>query len=501
MTSLNLTDFILNQSKAVSKHCILSPQEKITYPKLWRQTARLATWICRQFGTGKEIILLADNSPFFITSYLAVIKSGNKAVLIPTDISAPDLKKLTKKYKFSICFLQRKFLDKSLPNITTITEKDIISLPQAQQEFAPTKADDTAVIIFTSGSTGGKKGVMLTHRNLAANASSIIKFQHLTHHDRIEVVLPFFYSFGLSLLNTHLRVGGSLILHQSPFLGSVIEDIKHYHCTGLAGVSATYQILIQKTNFLTQSLPSLRYMSHSGGKLADSFIKELMQAFPQKKIFMMFGVTEASPRLAYLPPHLLKTKLGSIGKGIPSVTIQVVDSRHQVVKPGKLGEIRARGPNIMKGYYQDPQATQKVLKNGWLYTGDIATIDRDGFIYVKGRKTNIIKAAGHRISSEEVAEIISHILGVTNLCVFGAPDNLWGESVAAVVETNRSIENLKNKILTICKQQLPSYKVPRYLVFTKHLPLNSSSKLAIPQIKKRIIFLIQTGKLPEMVEF
>jgi acyl-CoA synthetase (AMP-forming)/AMP-acid ligase II len=284
-------------------------------------------------------------------------------------------------------------------------------------------------------------------------------------------------------------VGGSIVLNQKPFLSSVITDIDTYQCTGLAGVPSTFQILINKTLFLQQKFPSLRYFTQAGGQLPNRYIRILVDHFPNKKIYIMYGATEATARLSYLPPELVTAKMGSIGKGIPGVTLAVVNHEMQTVKPSEVGEIVAKGDNIMKGYYNDPEATEAVVKNGWLYTGDLATVDDEGFIYVVGRSKNIIKSGGYRISPNEIENEILSLEKFRGCVVFGIPDEIMGEAVVAVIQAPDTMDqqDLHKEIISHCNKKLPSYKVPKKIFFIDEFPLNSSNKLDLAALKE-IIF-------------
>jgi len=181
----------------------------------------------------------------------------------------------------------------------------------------------------------------------------------------------------LSLLHTHLLVGGSVVLNNSfIFIGGIFRDLKQFNCTGFAGVPSHYQILIRKSkSFITSVFPDLRYVTQAGGKLPSVFIKEFADAFPRIDFFVMYGQTEATARLSYLPPSMLKEKPGSIGKGIPGVTLSVVNEQGLDVKPGETGEVIAKGDNVMKGYYKDELLTSQTIRDGYLFTGDLATVD------------------------------------------------------------------------------------------------------------------------------
>ncbi len=484
---MNVIDYLLEKCNKLNKDFVVGTKETISYKELLDKVNKLAFHLYNNFGTGKEIMLLSENNVFFIISYLSIMKSGNVVILLDTRILENDLKNILEKCSISIFFVQDKFKGKLNSNKKIFTETILENLPERKNEFRiETKDDDVAEIIFTSGSTGEKKGVMLTHKNIRANTESILEYQALTENDRIKVVLPFFYCYGLSLLRTHIRVGGSIVLNDSIFLGSVIKEIKQYNCTGFAGVPSTYQILINKTNFLEQDFPSLRYLAQAGGKLANHFILKIVDSFPQKLFFVMYGATEATSRLSYLPPHLVKERLGSIGKGISGVKLEVRDANDKPIKPNEVGEIVASGDNITKGYYKDLEATSKVLKNGWYYTGDLATIDEDGFIYIVGRLSNIIKSAGFRISPFEIEDVVVSLDDVLNCAVIGVPDDIMGEAVIAVVEVKEPTRELKAKIILHCNSVLPSYKVPRNIVFIEKIPLNSSGKTDRNKIKEML---------------
>ncbi len=396
-----------------------------------------------------------------------------------TSISDKSLTSIINGCRISAFFVQKKFLSKFSNNEKILTEDLLVTLPTSKlPNTIHVRDNDVAVMIFTSGSTGTKKGVMLTHGNLCANTESIVQYLKLTSQDRVCATLPFFYCYGASLLHTHLRIGGSIVISNHIFLGGVIRDINSFFCTGFAGVPSTYQILINKTPFLKEDMPTLRYLTQAGGQLPNKYIKIIAEAFPQKEFFVMYGATEATARLSFLPPDKVLTKLGSIGKGIPGVTLEVINGDGKTVQSGETGEITAIGDNIMKGYYGDPEGTQSVIKNGRLHTGDLATVDDEGYIYVIGRTKNIIKSGGYRISPNKIEEFICSIDGVNGCVVLGLPDEIMGEAVIAVVQPGKIPESsLREQILTRCTQHLPSYKNPKQIFFIQEFPLNASNKV------------------------
>ena len=321
---------------------------------------------------------------------------------------------------------------------------------------------------------------MLTHLNLRANTDSILSYLKLTSSDSMLLVLPLYYCYGLSVLHTHLKVGASIFLNNNfILLGSVIANLIKYESTGFAGVPSHFQMLLRKSQtFKNTTFPHLRYVTQAGGKLHEAFIEEFINAFPTVDFFVMYGQTEATARLTYLPSKSVKSKIGSIGKPIPGVTLKIITKDGKPVKNGEVGEIVVKGENIMKGYFNDPVGTNDTLKNGWLYTGDLGRTDKEGFIFLTARKKGILKVGGERISPKEIEEVIVSIPDVIDTTVIAIDDELLGEAIKAIVVVNEDTnqDELKNKILNLCKQKLASNKTPKVIEFTLKFDVNSIGK-------------------------
>jgi long-chain acyl-CoA synthetase len=355
-----------------------------------------------------------------------------------------------------------------------ITSKELTT------EYLPvdTQPDRLAEIIFTSGSTGEPKGVMISHKNLISNTASIVEYLRLTDKDTMLVVLPFYYCYGLSLLHTHLRVGGSIVLNNIfIMLGGIINDLKRFRCTGFAGVPTHFQILLRKSDsFKTEGFPDLRYATQAGGRLHNAFISEFIETFPEIRFNVMYGQTEATARLSWLPPEKLPEKIGSCGKAIPGVELKVADERGNPVKSGETGEILAFGDNIMQGYYKDPESTAQTLKNGWLHTGDLATVDEEGFIYLTARKKEILKVGGRRVSPKEIEEVIVSMPDVIDCSIEGVYDEILGETMKATVIIKKHLEITADVIKTWCASRLASYKIPQSIEIKDKITISATGK-------------------------
>jgi len=483
---MNVFDYFFHSTKELKKDFVLGPIEQISYHQLYEKGLKLAQYLKKEVGENNNIILISQNSVFFLIAYLGIMKSGNSCVPLNPVIEQENLDFILRATDCKTFFVSQRTREKYLfPNAKIINETDLDNLVNSltiTDDSLPEMYDENrlAQILFTSGSTGLPKGVMLSHKNLMANTDSIVEYLKLTTDDTIEIVLPFYYCYGLSLLHTHLKVGGSVVLNNNfVFLGSVLNDLDKYKCTGFSGVPSHYQILLRKSKtFKKGKFPSLRYFTQAGGKLHNVFIQELIEAFPQKKFFVMYGQTEATARLSYLPPELLLTKLGSIGKGIPNVTLDVFDKDDQPVKDGETGEIVAKGDNIMLGYLNDPEGNELTLRNGWLHTGDLAKKDEDGYIYLVAREKEIIKVGGKRISPKEIEEVIVSVPEVVDCTIQGVYDEILSEAIKAIVvlTDNTDEAKAKEKILLTCRNKLVLYKIPQIIEFKKKLDVNQAGK-------------------------
>ena len=339
---------------------------------------------------------------------------------------------------------------------------------------------DLAAIMCTSGSTGEARGVMVTHQNILINTEDILACTGIGAADRVMTVLPFYHCYGTSLLHTHLTAGGSLVLNNRfLFPEKVLDEMEQTACTGLAGVPATYQILLRKTRFAQRKFPALRWLQQAGGKLPNPLIREIRQALPEVKLFVMYGQTEATARLSCLPPERLDDKLGSIGRGLPHTRLEVLRPDGATVAPGsdEVGEIVASGENVTSGYWDDPDETARFFRDGKLHTGDMARIDADGFLFIVERARDFIKAMGYRVGPKEVEEVLAEMPEVVEAAVIGVPDELWGEAVKAFVVTIRPGRLTDDDVRGHCLKRLPNYKIPQHIEFMPQLPKLSNGKV------------------------
>jgi acyl-CoA synthetase (AMP-forming)/AMP-acid ligase II len=503
---MNICDRLLSRGKD-SAPAVLYGETVVTYGELRDQVGRLASALLEQgHQKGDRIGLYSENSPFFVIAYLAIAHAGLVIVPFQVDLGAEIFRTVVSDAGISRILVSNRF---SARLQALVGDLGVTLLPEAALDKLPSNATarmpeidehhDLATLMFTSGSTGEPKGVMVSHRNIECNTRDIVSYLGLTNEDRVMVVLPFHYCFGASLLHTHLAAGASMILNNNFKLYPeiVLQEMQQKGCTGLAGVPSTYQLLLRKSRFRQMSFPGLRWLQQAGGKLPNPCIQELLSAFPQVQFFLMYGQTEATARLSYLPPARLYDKLGSIGKGLPSTQLEVLRPNGSPVTPGsdETGEIVASGDNIALGYWNDPQETAQYFHEGRLRTGDLARVDTDGFIFIVEREREMIKSGGNRVSSKEVEDVIAEIPEVVEVAVVGIPHELLGEAITAFIVPMPGGNLTTELVMAHCRRRLPQYKLPEELVLLQSMPHNSSGKV----LKSKLKELIQNAGVAEAV--
>lgn len=497
-------------SKTPDKILVIQGQRRLTYGEIHQKTARLASFLAGNgLQKGDRVAILSGNSPEYVISYLAIQEAGGISVDINFQSSASELKKIIHHCSASVLIVENKYGDmvteilgetQSINAVITIDARsrgfssstrekipahvrcmrleDALKNGEQRRLFPCVAGEDIAAIAYTSGTTGAPKGVMLSHDNFAANARSIIDYLHLTAGDRVMVVLPLCYSYGKSLLTTHVMVGGTIILENSfMYPTTIFNKMIQEEATGFAGVPSTFAIMLNRSNVRNNRFPKLRYVTQAGGPMPPQHAQELSRVLPGTEIYIMYGQTEATARLTYLPPPDLYTKPGSIGKPIPGVDIELITEHGMTAKEGEEGEIVAQGRNVMVGYWNNPEETRKVLRDGKLYTGDIAKKDHDGYLYIVGRRSDMIKSGAHRISPKEIEEVILEMSEVQEVTVLGANDDILGEAVRAVIvlKEGRSLD--AKKVQRHCQIKLASFKIPKEVIFVDELPKTSSGKV------------------------
>jgi long-chain acyl-CoA synthetase len=362
-------------------------------------------------------------------------------------------------------------------------------LKRGRPEPVAVDLDDLALLQYTGGTTGLAKGAMLTHRNLSSNALQVRAWIP-DFREGEEVVLgaiPFFHVYGMTVaMNLALLGAAKLVLLPRPEIGPIVEAIEKHRVTLFPGVPTLYVAFNNFPGIEKRNLKSVRACI-SGSAPLPLEVAERFEKLTGAKLVEGYGLTEASP-VTHCNPLYGERRLGSVGLPLPGVDAKVVDEEGKEVPLGEVGELIVKGPNVMKGYWNRPEETQKALKDGWLFTGDLARMDQDGYFYIVDRKKDMIIAGGYNIYPREVEEVLYGHEAVQEAAVVGVPDPYRGETVAAFIVLKEEYRGkvTEKDIEAFCRANLAAYKVPRIIQFRDSLPKSSVGKILKRELTKEV---------------
>lgn len=415
MFSYNLFNSFWNNTAVIT-----SDEKEFSYGDLNRISER----IYESIGNRCLIFILCDNRYESLCGYISCLTNKVVPLLLNLSINTISLFKLIETYKPQYLWLPKVRVSE-FSNQKVVFELEEYVLTKLNNEKVELN-ENLALLLTTSGSTGSPKLVRISYSNLASNTTSIIKYLSVKISDRPITTMPMNYSFGLSILNTHLFSGSTILLTSESLVNKKFwEFIRRHKATTLSGVPYIYEIL-KRLKFCEMDLPHLKTLTQAGGKLALRINKEFAEYCSRKGIsfFVMYGQTEATARMSYLPPKYTISKLGSIGKPIPGGEFILINENNTIIDgTGTAGELIYKGPNVSMGYAESIQDLSKDDENkGVLYTGDLAIKDSENFYYIVGRKSRFIKLFGHRINLDEIESIVKN--NFTDCACTGTDDNL-----------------------------------------------------------------------------
>jgi long-chain acyl-CoA synthetase len=493
-----LSETAMNQPDDIA---VFFEGERITYKTLDTLITKFASGLSKLgIQKGDNVALVVGNSPHFIISLYGALKvgasvipinplytpdellyiltNGDAKAVITLDLLLPLVEKasqvLTKVEHYIICETKKGeepvFSGEKLKSFTTI-----IGLGDHTFQQPEIDEEDIAVILYTSGTTGKPKGAMLTHKNMFSNASDVGEFLNITNKDRVIATLPMFHVFCLTVsLNGPLMAGGSVVVVPRFSPKEIFHIVKELGATVFAGVPTMYNFLYQYQEGNPEDLKTLRVCVSGGSSLPVALLENFERKF-NVQISEGYGLSEAAPVTCFNPLDRPR-KAGSIGTNIKNVVNKVVNELGEEVSVGEVGELIVKGPNVMKGYYKMPEDTAKTLRDGWLYTGDLARVDEDGYFFIVDRKKEMIIVGGYNVYPREVEEVLYNHSEVVEVAVIGLPDANLGESVKAfVVSKNPTLT--EEELIEYCKAHLTKYKVPSSIEFIDELPKNSTGKI------------------------
>jgi long-chain acyl-CoA synthetase len=496
---MNLASSFVSSAQTHSgKTAVFWGEEKHSYELLLAQMRFLAGELHQKLGVkaGDRVGLWLKNCPEFIPSLFAVLQVGAVVVPINNFLKPEEIRYILDDAGIDVLITDATMAE-HLPSLLTYRpqlkawqveefarpeNREAALLVDPNSVFHAPQKEDLAVIIYTSGTTGRPKGAMLTHGNLLHNVESCRQVLAAVDHDRFVVLLPMFHSFMLCVgVLLPLLVGGSMVLIRSLHPPrNVIQEIFQRQATILPAVPSFFRTLASAA--MPPGLP-LRLCISGGAPLPVEVLREFNRNMPIPLI-EGYGLSEASPVVS-MNPIAGPAKEGSIGKPIANVEVSVQDDEGNLLPVGATGEICVRGGNVMRGYWNQPEATAKALRNGWLLTGDIGHQDADGYFFITDRKKDMLIVNGINVYPREIEEVLYQFPGVKEAAVVGIPDERRGEHPVAFVSAKEGMSLEEKNILHFVRQKLADYKVPKKVTFLAALPRNATGKVLKRELRQQ----------------
>jgi long-chain acyl-CoA synthetase len=513
---MQVEEFLEHSAEAYpDKVALVCGSRRVTYGEIETAANQLArALVACGLERWDRVVIYANNSVETVLAIFAVLKARGVFVLVNPTTKQEKLAYILNNSRASVLITTGSLIRTAAGSAAAapylkavivanpiapaqILGKEVISMAfatEAQSGERPVQKNidvDLAALIYTSGSTGQAKGVMLTHLNIVSAATSITAYLENTSDDIILNVLPLSFDYGLYQLLMAFKIGGTLVLEQSfTYRRTILNTLVREHVSGFPIVPTIASILLQM-DLAGYTFPDLRYITNTAAALPVTHIRKLREAFPRAKIFSMYGLTECK-RVSYLPPDQLDTRPESVGRGMPNEEVYVVDELGNRVAPNIVGELVIRGANVMKGYWELPEETAKVLRPGpfpgekVLYSGDLFRADEDGYLYFVGRKDDMIKTRGEKVSPREVENVLYSHPKVAEAAVIGVPDEVLGSAICAFVSPKPGEVVSEMELRGFCAEHLEDFMVPQMVQFRPTLPKSANGKIAKRELRVEV---------------
>ncbi len=498
---------IASAEKYPGKTAVISGDKEYTYRQFLEEALAMAyALVSRGLNKGDRVAIYLENSWTEARAIYAVSLAGGVFVAINPQTKADKLQYILNDSGARILIAESRLkreLDIASKNLNVLeriiwhgeeiptlaaspeAEKmDDLLVERTRKENLPNIIpNDLAALIYTSGSTGFPKGVMMTHQSMVFATWSLIEYLRLVPEDRIMLVLPMSFDYGLYQLFMAITVGATLIIEKSfIFLGSIYKQIEKTQPTVFPGVPTIFAMMVSSYKRAPFSFESIKKITNTAAALSTAYIPYLKKIFPNALIFKMYGLTECK-RVSYLEPELIDEKPGSVGKAIPGTEVFILSQEGKEVPSGHPGILYVRGPHVMTGYWNQPELSREMLKPGKLpgerilCTNDLFRMDEEGFLYFVGRNDDIIKTRGEKVSPLEVEHVINKIDGVKESAVIGVPDDIMGQIVVAYIAAEKGANITEKEVQFFCSRHLESFMIPQKVIFRDTLPKSANGKI------------------------
>ncbi|HEX2926738.1 MAG TPA: class I adenylate-forming enzyme family protein [Ruminiclostridium sp.] len=483
-----------------NKIAVCCDEYELTYGELYERILELSgTLAANGVNKGDHVALLLANSIEFVVAFFAVNRCGGIIIPVYVNTGANKLINIVNFYdiRFIISAAQYKTLYDSVTLEACSEMQGIFSInPEGAAEFTGLgesphfrekvyksscfgNYEDLALILFSSGTTGIPKGIMLSNNNIISNVQAISDYLGLSPADRLLLVKNINHASSITgeMLISFYNGCTLYLTRDLPTPAVILQLMCKKEITVFFAVPSILFTLVRYRDFNSCRFEKLRILNFYGACMGYEEIKTLHEKFPGVNLIYSYGLTEASPRVTYLSGEELLKKQGSSGKAIRDVEIYITDGRENFESPGNAGEIAVKGPNVMLGYYKNSELTEKALRNGLLHTGDFGYMDADGFLYVVGRKDNLIIQSGKNVYPEEIEKVLGSCPGIAEALVRGEDDSFLGQKIVAYLVTADGCKPDLKEVLLHCRQNLEDYKVPREFYFIERLEKNPNGKI------------------------
>ena len=490
----------LNAGRHPEKTAVICEGRSYTYRELNSEVNRMANGLIELgIEKGDRIALFMKNSDHYVIAFYALMKVGITVVPINFRLTALEASYIIEQSDCAAVFCDSEF-EEVMAKATKETQKVIVhpaSKIEGNLSWDEVKSDavaepkvvvlstDNAEILYTSGTTGKPKGALFDHQRVINVNTSFILTLGMSRRDNLLHLAPLFHSAQLNLfLLTGIMLGCTHDIHRDFHPVTTLDAIQETKTSVFFGVPAMFNALLQVPNASSYDLSSLRTATYGAAPMAPALVEKSMALFGTDQFYNLCGLTEAGPGGVFLSPEAHKTRLGAGGKAMFFTNVRVVNEAMEDVGPGEIGEFIIKGETIMKEYYRNPEETQKTFSDDWLLTGDLATMDEEGYLTIVDRKKDMIISGGENVYSVEVEQVLNSHPQVLEAATVGLPDEKWGEVVTAVIVPKQGETIDEEEVQRYCRAKLASYKIPKRFVYTDVLPRNASGKILKYQLRE-----------------
>ena len=505
---MNTTELLtISSSICPDRDAIVFEGKRFSFSTLAERATRLSNAL---MGLGVEkgdkVAMLQVNCSQYAEAYFATAKLGATYVPLNFRAKAEEITYMVNFSETDVLLVGQRYVDLAnsirgqLPRVRSyislegttanmIEYESMLSGAETEEVFTDNDDDDTTMLMFTAGTTGQPKGVMLTHENLCTYVLNNVTPVDPEVEEKNILTVPMYHIAGMQAVLAAVYGGRTLVIQRQFEASEWMELVEAERVTRAMMVPTMLKQLIENPEFRQRDLSSLQIITYGAAPMPLEVISKAIEELPNTRFINAFGQTESASTITMLTPedHIIEgtpeekarklKRLGSIGRPLDDTSVKIFDENGSELLPGEVGEIVAKGPRVMKGYWKADEATSQTIQDGWLYTGDIGYMDEEGYIFLAGRAKDIIIRGGENIAPQEVEAVLCSHPAIDDAAVIGVPDPQWGEAVRAIVVLKKGSQATSEEIMEYCRSRLASYKKPESVVFVDSLPRNPLGKV------------------------